>query len=174
MASSSNTGSTVTPDSLGLPRLLPELQDLAKAYNVPLQPTDQPRKLVIGGGPLLGVQLEKGAYEARVLQGIWAAAPYLHNGSVPTLAELLKPSAQRVSQFNLGTKYDIENVGLAVTQGGPTRFVTDCNDINSGNSRCGHDFGTTLTDHEKEALLEYLKTSKPRPIHPNDRSGTQR
>ncbi|WP_349770486.1 hypothetical protein [Bradyrhizobium barranii] len=33
-----------------------------------------------------------GAYEARVLQGIWAAAPYLHNGSVPTLAELLKPS----------------------------------------------------------------------------------
>jgi hypothetical protein len=158
MASSAKSGSTATPDSLGLPRLPPELQDLAKAYNAPLQPTDQPGKLVIGGGVLPRVHIEKGAYEARVLQGIWAAAPYLHNGSVPTLAELLKPPAQRTSQFNLGAKYDIENVGLAVTQGGPTRSVTDCNDINSGNSRCGHDFGTGLSDLEKKALLEYLKT----------------
>jgi mono/diheme cytochrome c family protein len=100
------------------------------------------------------------AYESRVLEGIWAAAPYLHNGSVPTLAELLKPAAERVSSFKVGPAYDIVNVGLAVDQ---TRFdytlqTTDCSDRNSGNSRCGHEFGTTLSPDEKKALLEYLKT----------------
>jgi hypothetical protein len=100
------------------------------------------------------------AYEARVLLGIWAAAPYLHNGSVPTLVELLKPSAQRKSQFSVGRKYDIEDVGLAAAQGQPseTRSVTDCNDNHSGNSRCGHEYGTSLSDQDKKALLEYLKT----------------
>lgn len=98
-------------------------------------------------------------YESRVLQGIWAAAPYLHNGSVPTLAELLKPSASRVAQFKVGPNYDIDQVGLAVEQ---TRFnftlkTTDCADRNSGNSRCGHEFGTKFSDAEKRALLEYMK-----------------
>ena len=98
-------------------------------------------------------------YESRVLQGIWAAAPYLHNGSVSTLSELLTPSGKRASEFKVGPAYDIDKVGLAVEQ---TRFnftlkTTDCNDRNSGNSRCGHDYGTTFTDKEKKALLEYLK-----------------
>jgi hypothetical protein len=100
------------------------------------------------------------AYEARVLEGIWAAAPYLHNGSVPTLAELLKPAAERVASFKIGPAYDLDNVGLAADQ---TKFdytlqTTDCSDRNSGNSRCGHEFGTTLSLDEKKALLEYLKT----------------
>jgi mono/diheme cytochrome c family protein len=98
-------------------------------------------------------------YESRVLQGIWAAAPYLHNGSVPTLAELLKPAASRVAQFKVGPNYDIEQVGLAAEQ---TRFnftlkTTDCAERNSGNSRCGHEFGTTFSEAEKRALLEYMK-----------------
>ena len=102
----------------------------------------------------------KGSYEARVLQGIWAAAPYLHNGSVPTLAELLKPSAERVKAFKIGPAYDIVNVGLAIeqTQFNYTLTTTDCSDRNSGNSRCGHEFGTQLMPDEKKALLEYLKT----------------
>ncbi len=100
------------------------------------------------------------AYESRVLQGIWATAPYLHNGSVPTLAELLKPAAERVSAFKIGPAYDTVNIGLAVDQ---TRFnytlkTTDCSERNSGNSRCGHEFGTTLLEKDKKALLEYLKT----------------
>ncbi|MEO8991544.1 MAG: di-heme-cytochrome C peroxidase [Nitrosospira sp.] len=100
------------------------------------------------------------AYESRVLEGIWAAAPYLHNGSVPTLSELLKPAAERVSSFKIGPAYDTVNVGLAIEQ---TKFdytleTTDCSDRNSGNSRCGHEFGTTLSADEKKALLEYLKT----------------
>ena len=100
------------------------------------------------------------AYESRVLEGIWAAAPYLHNGSVPTLAELLKPAAERVSSFKVGPAYDIVNIGIAAEQ---TKFdytlqTTDCSDRNSGNSRCGHEYGTTLSSDEKKALLEYLKT----------------
>ncbi|MCM3904681.1 MAG: di-heme-cytochrome C peroxidase, partial [Pyrinomonadaceae bacterium] len=75
-------------------------------------------------------------YESRVMQGIWAAAPYLHNGSVPTLTELLTPDAQRVSEFMVGPAYDIEKVGLAAQQ---TKFnytlkTTDCTARNSGNS----------------------------------------
>src|SRR5271163_2804050 len=45
-------------------------------------------------------------YEARVLYGIWAAAPYLHNGSVPTLTDLLKPAAERTASFKVGPAYD--------------------------------------------------------------------
>lgn len=100
------------------------------------------------------------AYESRVLQGIWAVAPYLHNGSVPSLVELLKPAAERVSEFKIGPNYDIENVGLAANQ---SKFnyvlkTTDCSNRNSGHSRCGHEFGTSLSASEKRALLEYLKT----------------
>jgi hypothetical protein len=132
----------------------------AKAATAPdsAQPVGQPASLTIEPGTLLKRTLNKGEYEARVLEGIWAAAPYLHNGSVPTLAELLKPSAERRSEFRLGAKYDIENVGVAVTQDGPIRPVTDCKDLNSGNSRCGHEYGTSLGESEKKALLEYLKT----------------
>jgi cytochrome c5 len=98
-------------------------------------------------------------YEARVMEGIWAAAPYLHNGSVPTLAELLKPASERVKEFKIGPAYDIEAVGLAV---GQSKFdftlkTTDCSDRNSGKSRCGHEFGTKLSADDKKALLEYLK-----------------
>jgi len=99
-------------------------------------------------------------YESRVMQGIWAAAPYLHNGSVPTLTELLTPDAQRVSEFMVGPAYDIEKVGLAAQQ---TKFnytlkTTDCTARNSGNSRCGHNYGTGFSAEDKKALLEYLKS----------------
>ncbi|MDO9714284.1 di-heme-cytochrome C peroxidase [Paracraurococcus lichenis] len=100
------------------------------------------------------------AYEARVMQGIWATAPYLHNGSVPTLADLLKPAAARPAEFSIGPAYDTTAVGLARVQPGTMAVLrtTGCEDRDSGNSRCGHEFGTTLTDDEKRALLEYLKT----------------
>lgn len=121
----------------------PQTEDLKGAFNQP----------VPGATPSF-------AYESRVLQGIWAAAPYLHNGSVPTLAELLKLAAERVGSFKVGPAYDIVNVGLAAEQ---TKFdyvmqTTDCSDRDSGNSRCGHEYGTKLSPDEKKALLEYLKT----------------
>jgi hypothetical protein len=101
------------------------------------------------------------AYESRVLEGIWATAPYLHNGSVPTLAALLEPVQNRPAEFKIGPAYDPEKIGLAVEQ---SKFdyvlkTTDCEGANakSGNSRCGHEFGTKLSPEEKTALLEYLK-----------------
>lgn len=99
-------------------------------------------------------------YESRVMQGIWAAAPYLHNGSVPTLADLLKPVAERPASFKVGTAYDVEKVGLAKEQGAFSTLYTadDCAKRDSGNSRCGHAFGVNLTPDEKKALLEYLKS----------------
>ncbi|MCP3399099.1 MULTISPECIES: di-heme-cytochrome C peroxidase [unclassified Bradyrhizobium] len=122
------------------------------------QPSRPPDSLTIEPWTFFKRTLKRGEYEARVLEGIWAAAPYLHNGSVPTLAELLVPPAKRMSQFKVGARYDTKNVGLDVTQEGPTRPATDCDHLNSGNSRCGHDYGTRLSDDEKKALLEYLKT----------------
>jgi hypothetical protein len=110
-------------------------------------------RLATSGGPF--------KYESRVLYGIWAAAPYLHNGSVPTLADLLKPAVDRPKSFMVGPAYDPANVGLAADQ---TAFkytlkTTGCDQRTSGDSNCGHEFGTTtLTDGQKKALLEYLKT----------------
>jgi hypothetical protein len=102
-------------------------------------------------------------YESRVLHGIWATAPYLHNGSVPTLDDLLKPSAQRPATFRVGRAYDINRLGLAADQPGSgyQRATTGCEERGSGNSRCGHEgaaFGTDLADPDRKALLEYLKT----------------
>jgi hypothetical protein len=84
----------------------------------------------------------------------------LHNGSVPTLDDLLKPVSKRAPSFKIGSAYDPKAVGLAKEQ---TQFTfefvtTDCSDLNSGNSRCGHEYGTSLTETERKALLEYLKT----------------
>jgi hypothetical protein len=113
-------------------------------------------------GPIagLGAGAIPAAYEARVLQGIWAAAPYLHNGSVPSLAELLTPSDQRVDTFEIGPVYDRASVGLARQQGdfSFTLQTTGCDNVSSGVSHCGHDYGTTLPEQQKRALLEYLKT----------------
>lgn len=113
------------------------------------------------GGQNLSGENSGGTYEARVLYGIWAAAPYLHNGSVPSLAELLKPADKRIASFKVGPAYDKETVGLAADQ--PkfnfTYETTDCaTNLSSGNSRCGHEYGTRLKPDEKKALLEYLKS----------------
>lgn len=109
--------------------------------------------------PAAAPALSSYAYESRVLQGIWAAAPYLHNGSVPTLADLLKPVILRPVSFKVGPAYDTSRVGLASTQTklNFTYLTTDCLLRNSGNSRCGHEYGTLFTAAEKTALLEYLK-----------------
>ena len=93
-------------------------------------------------------------YKGRPLNGIWATAPYLHNGSVPNLAELLKAPADRMKTFKVGSRtFDAENVGFITTEGGST-FDTSI----EGNSNSGHTYGTSLTEEEKKYLLEYMKT----------------
>ncbi|MBG6146629.1 hypothetical protein IWQ51_004780 [Labrenzia sp. EL_142] len=123
--------------------------DLTKAFPLP----DEVAELAASAG--VGCK-----YEARVLKGIWAAAPYLHNGSVPTLEELLKKPDDRVTSFIPGPSYDVQAVGMAKQQ---TKFdqvikTTGCDQLDSGNSRCGHDYGTDLSNDQKRALLEYLKS----------------
>ena len=99
------------------------------------------------------------AYEARALYGIWATAPYLHNGSIPNLWELLTPAKQRRATFMVGSReFDPKNVGY-VTDRSPLKngtFVTDPNNMN-GNGNGGHEYGTALGEAERWALIEYLK-----------------
>jgi hypothetical protein len=100
------------------------------------------------------------AYEARALYGIWAAAPYLHNGSVPSLWALLQKPADRPKSFALGSNtFDPKNVGLDTTASpfGYTFNAASCDDVNDGNSNCGHLWGTNLSDDDKRALIEYMK-----------------
>ena len=98
-------------------------------------------------------------YEARVLHGIWATAPYLHNGTVASLAELLKAPEDRLASFPVGPAYDLAAVGLAAVQPGFTalRVTTGCDRLDSGNSRCGHRYGTMISQDDKRDLLEFLK-----------------
>jgi hypothetical protein len=95
-------------------------------------------------------------YKARPLSGVWASAPYLHNGSVPSLAELLTPPGERVASFYVGSReLDPVTVGLDTSAGKRSSlFDTRL----PGNSNAGHDFGTTLSAQDKRDLLEYLKS----------------
>lgn len=103
------------------------------------------------------------AYKARPLNGIWATAPYLHNGSVPTLYEMLLPPGKRTTAFWVGgTQFDPKDVGFKSGPGdGPFELrVRDANGkVIPGNDNAGHDYGTAeMTDQERRALVEYLKT----------------
>ncbi len=95
------------------------------------------------------------AYKARPLNGIWASSPYLHNGSVPTLYDLLLPEDQRPKTFTVGRwAFDDKRVGYVSTGDGPGVLDTTI----PGNHNTGHLYGTTLDESERLALVEYLKT----------------
>lgn len=95
-------------------------------------------------------------YKARPLNGIWATAPSLHNGSVPNLGELLLPPAQRSKKFAVGRReFDAQNVGFQTAEV-PGAFIFDT--ARAGNASSGHDYGTTLSPGDRQALLEYLKS----------------
>jgi hypothetical protein len=110
------------------------------------------------------------AYKARPLDGIWATAPYLHNGSVPTLYDLLSPLKERPAIFYLGNReFDPVKVGYQTQK---TPGVFEFNTKRRGNWNTGHLFdqspnpnrpspgilGPSLSPAERTALVEYLKT----------------
>ena len=105
------------------------------------------------------VENEPSGYIAAFLDGIWLRAPYLHNGSVPTLRDLLKPVAERPKVFYRGYDvYDPVNVGF-VTEGPEARRIGTKYDVSErSSSNQGHEYGVNLPTAEKEALIEYLKT----------------
>jgi hypothetical protein len=101
-------------------------------------------------------------YVAVPLDGIWLRAPYLHNGSVPTIEALLEPAADRPTVFYRGYDVYMPNQ-MGFVDAGPDaerngfRYDTTA----PGNGNGGHEgaaYGTTLSAQEKRALIEYLKT----------------
>jgi hypothetical protein len=102
------------------------------------------------------------AYKGRPLTGIWATAPYLHNGSVPTLYDLLRPPAQRPRIFYVGSRrFDPRKVGYVTDQAPDNSFPFRTHDEAGraipGNDNAGHDYGP-LTEDQIWALVEYMKT----------------
>jgi hypothetical protein len=103
-------------------------------------------------------------YKARPLTGIWATGPYLHNGSVPNLYELLLPPAQRTPHFYTGTRqFDPERVGYQITPSNENSFLyrtrDDQGNIVWGNFNGGHDYDNARLSHrDRMDLVEYLKT----------------
>ena len=110
------------------------------------------------------------AYKGRPLTGIWATPPYLHNGSVPTLYDLLLPPDQRPASFSLGTReFDPVKVGYVTEPTADNRplwpdeiFVFRARDESgnpiAGNANMGHDYGNAaLQPEDRMALIEYMK-----------------
>lgn len=104
------------------------------------------------------------AYKARPLDGIWATAPYLHNGSVASLYELLLPANQRLQSFWVGNRsFDSKNVGYLTTDPGNGmgflfRVFDQTGKAIEGNSNAGHEYGAgELSDADRHALIAYLK-----------------
>jgi len=77
-------------------------------------------------------------YRVQALEGVWASPPYLHNGSVPTLEDLLRPASERPVTFMRGD------------------FVVDTR--LPGNSNQGHEFGTAIMAGDRSALATYLRS----------------
>ncbi len=104
-------------------------------------------------------------YKAAPRDGVWATGPFLHNASVPNLYEMLVPAAERTKKFYLGGDFDPVKVGLDTTATSGS-FLMDTTLL--GNSNAGHSFqdgprgdgiiGPLLTDDQRWALVEYLKS----------------
>jgi mono/diheme cytochrome c family protein len=96
-----------------------------------------------------------------LLDGVWLRAPYLHNGSVPTMRALLSPPDERPTTFYRGyTVYDQADMGYVSTvpprENDPTYGLLDT--TLSGNTNGGHVYGTDLSEADKDDLIAYLRT----------------
>lgn len=129
------------------------------------------------GGKDKGVLSLDARYRARPLDGVWATAPYLHNGSVPTLRDMLLPQGERPTSFCVGSRqFDPVNVGLVTKAHADEACAAGLTNFDVsllGNSNRGHSFegqetdvtklppgvvGPELNDDERRSLVAYLKT----------------
>jgi cytochrome c5 len=142
------------------------------------------------GFGILDLPQQIAGYKPRPLEGVWATPPFLHNGSVPTIYQMLVPPDQRDKSFAVGSRvYDPKHLGFVTTpvDGG---FTLDTS--RGGNRNTGHAFiatpeqlaaakrdpkghalpggviGPLLTDAERYAILEYLKVHRDEPATPVD------
>jgi mono/diheme cytochrome c family protein len=147
----SKAGQVIPLAELGVDRNRSEMLDakVAKAIDGVTHESWKIRTFKVSGG-----------YAAQLLDGIWARAPYLHNGSVPTLRDLLEPAEKRPKLFYRG--YDVYDPvrGGFVTSGAEAekhgfRFDTRL----PGNGNQGHLYGTDLSSEDKDALVEFVKSN---------------
>jgi hypothetical protein len=116
----------------------------------------QLKQCLADDSPILG-------YKFRPLTGIWATAPYLHNGSVPALYDLLLPPSDRPKSFYVGTReFDPVKVGFKTEQSAESSFLfrvfDDKGNPIQGNLNTGHDYNNAgLSAADREALVEYMK-----------------
>ncbi|WP_353571109.1 di-heme-cytochrome C peroxidase [Candidatus Albibeggiatoa sp. nov. BB20] len=129
-------------------------------------------------------------YKARPLDGVWATPPFLHNGSVPNLYQLLSPVAERDKKFYVGTReFDPKYVGYKTA---PVWNGFELDTSKTGNHNTGHEFraitaeeealwprdekghlkypyagvlGAELQEHERWSIIEYLKTLNSRDLN---------
>ena len=105
-----------------------------------------------------------GEYVGTPLSGIWQSAPYLHNGSVPTIDALLNPSKRPKRFMTGGHSLDFVKLGIKIDENGnypenykpwskPEIYET----TKSGMSNSGHVYGSELTPDDQKSLIEYLK-----------------
>ena len=149
-------------------------------FNAQQPPTPPDVRNRMDGGRPNGIRAPLG-YKVRPLDGIWATPPYLHNGSVPTVYDLLSPVSERPKTFTLGNReYDPAHLGY---QTGPFKNGFEFDTTQPGNSNKGHEFsdapgpdpkhpevrppgviGPALKPQQRMALIEYLKTlGEPEP-----------
>jgi mono/diheme cytochrome c family protein len=111
-------------------------------------------------GPSKGQLLPNTGYVAPPLDGIWATAPYLHNGSVPTLDDLLyspqRPALWRRSFSS--SDYNLQKVGWNYETPSTQADANTYNTVHPGYGNQGHRFGDALSAADRRVLLEYLKT----------------
>jgi hypothetical protein len=132
-------------------------------------------KMTLDGEGSLDAPVVKLQYKARPLDGVWATAPYLHNGSVPTLYDLLSPADERPKKFFVRNRMDFDSVkiGLIASPASDKGFWLDTSI--PGNKNSGHEFrggyrkwskeappangliGPELSPDERRAIIEYLK-----------------
>jgi hypothetical protein len=119
----------------------------------------------VPGGGFSTTRPVEDVYKAGPRDGVWATAPFIHNGSVPNLYEMLIPAAERTKKFYLGGDFDPVRVGLD-TKATSGTFLMDT--TLPGNSNAGHSFenrplgngvvGPLLPEDDRWALVEYLKS----------------
>ncbi len=141
---------------IALRKLRPTEEQLANMYGYREMPSPPPPERI---------------WQATPRDGVWATAPFMHNGSVPNLYEMLIPAAERTKTFCIGREFDPVKVGLDITSCSPGAFVMNTSIV--GNSNAGHSFqdgprgdgviGPLLKDDERWAIVEYLKSIPEEP-----------
>lgn len=141
-----NTGVTGFPTVPDLVRPV-AAQVKVKAFGTDHSPSED------GRWPVVWRPMECNKFPARSLEGVWATAPYLHNGSVRTMDDLLKPAVDREKRFNVGSiQYDPDDLGFVSSD---LPHATPVDTTLHGMSNSGHEFIVDVT--ERRDLIEYLK-----------------